>query len=154
MPSYAISYFITIILSSMGYKTRDALLLSAPPYVAAVRPPLPIPSRLFTVVPGYLLLCLRLYLGQDQEEGTIPCDPGGHRYYRSRDCGLCEAQRRSVLWSFLGQLWCLRMRTRCYCLRELHSRRVDSIRTHQGPSRTPITLLANPRYDYFRLFRQ
>jgi len=35
MPSYAITYFITIILFSMGYDVAEALILTAPPYVAA-----------------------------------------------------------------------------------------------------------------------
>ncbi|KAF5380625.1 hypothetical protein D9615_004540 [Tricholomella constricta] len=35
MPAYAIGFFVTIILSSMGYSVRDALLLSAPPSVFA-----------------------------------------------------------------------------------------------------------------------
>ncbi|KAG6833564.1 hypothetical protein H0H87_005215 [Tephrocybe sp. NHM501043] len=33
MPAYAIGFFITIILASMGYNVRDSLLLSAPPSV-------------------------------------------------------------------------------------------------------------------------
>jgi hypothetical protein len=36
MPAYAIGYFITIILFGMGWGLKDALLLSAPPYVFAV----------------------------------------------------------------------------------------------------------------------
>ncbi|KAF8894002.1 major facilitator superfamily domain-containing protein [Infundibulicybe gibba] len=35
MPAYAISYFIPIILASMGWGTQDSLLLSAPPFVFA-----------------------------------------------------------------------------------------------------------------------
>ncbi|KAG6813545.1 hypothetical protein H0H92_009937 [Tricholoma furcatifolium] len=35
MPAYAVGFFITIILSSMGYGVRDSLLLSAPPGVFA-----------------------------------------------------------------------------------------------------------------------
>jgi len=35
MPAYAIGYFITIILFGMGWGLKDALLLSAPPYVFA-----------------------------------------------------------------------------------------------------------------------
>ena len=37
MPAYAIGFFITILLSSMGFSLMESLLLSAPPYVAAVR---------------------------------------------------------------------------------------------------------------------
>ncbi|KAL0956452.1 hypothetical protein HGRIS_002600 [Hohenbuehelia grisea] len=35
MPSYAVGYFITIILSGMGWGITDSLLLTAPPYVFA-----------------------------------------------------------------------------------------------------------------------
>ncbi|TEB33563.1 MFS general substrate transporter [Coprinellus micaceus] len=35
MPAYAIGFFITILLSSMGFSLMESLLLSAPPYVAA-----------------------------------------------------------------------------------------------------------------------
>ncbi|KAJ2912564.1 hypothetical protein MD484_g7862, partial [Candolleomyces efflorescens] len=34
-PAYAIGFFITILLSAMGFSIMEALLLSAPPYVAA-----------------------------------------------------------------------------------------------------------------------
>ena len=33
MPAYAITYFITTLLTGMGFNVRDALLLSAPPFV-------------------------------------------------------------------------------------------------------------------------
>ncbi|KAJ7045663.1 high-affinity nicotinic acid transporter [Mycena alexandri] len=32
MPAYAVAYFVTIILNSMGWNVRDSLLLSTPPY--------------------------------------------------------------------------------------------------------------------------
>ncbi|TEB33624.1 MFS general substrate transporter [Coprinellus micaceus] len=35
VPAYAIGFFITILLSSMGFSIMEALLLTAPPYVAA-----------------------------------------------------------------------------------------------------------------------
>ncbi|KAJ2928711.1 hypothetical protein H1R20_g8390, partial [Candolleomyces eurysporus] len=35
MPAYAIGFFITILLRSMGFTIMEALLLTAPPYVAA-----------------------------------------------------------------------------------------------------------------------
>ncbi|RXW19924.1 hypothetical protein EST38_g5926 [Candolleomyces aberdarensis] len=35
MPAYAIGFFITILLRSMGFSIMEALLLTAPPYVAA-----------------------------------------------------------------------------------------------------------------------
>ncbi|KDQ18925.1 hypothetical protein BOTBODRAFT_28407 [Botryobasidium botryosum FD-172 SS1] len=35
-PTYAIGYFLPIILGGMGFSTRDSQLLSAPPYVASV----------------------------------------------------------------------------------------------------------------------
>ncbi|KAJ3519094.1 hypothetical protein NMY22_g13355 [Coprinellus aureogranulatus] len=35
MPAYAIGFFITILLSAMGFSLTESLLLSAPPYVAA-----------------------------------------------------------------------------------------------------------------------
>jgi len=37
VPAYAIGFFITIILFSMGYTTTQALLLTAPPGLVAVR---------------------------------------------------------------------------------------------------------------------
>lgn len=36
MPAYAIGFFITIILGTMGYDVKMSLLLTAPPYVFAV----------------------------------------------------------------------------------------------------------------------
>jgi len=35
MPAYAIGYFVTIILNSMGWDVRDSLLLATPPFVFA-----------------------------------------------------------------------------------------------------------------------
>ncbi|KAF5335279.1 hypothetical protein D9611_011760 [Ephemerocybe angulata] len=35
MPAYTIAFFTSILLSGMGFGTRDSLLLGAPPYVAA-----------------------------------------------------------------------------------------------------------------------
>lgn len=35
-PTYAIGYFLPIILGGMGFSTRDSLLLTAPPYMASV----------------------------------------------------------------------------------------------------------------------
>lgn len=37
MPAYAVGFFITPILRSMGYSVSESLLLSAPPAGAAVR---------------------------------------------------------------------------------------------------------------------
>jgi hypothetical protein len=36
MPAYALGFFITIILNGMGFSEEMSLLLTAPPYVAAV----------------------------------------------------------------------------------------------------------------------
>ncbi|KAK2463121.1 hypothetical protein APHAL10511_004776 [Amanita phalloides] len=36
MPAYALAYYISIILTGMGWSTANALLLSAPPYGAAI----------------------------------------------------------------------------------------------------------------------
>ncbi|KAF8070584.1 major facilitator superfamily domain-containing protein [Lyophyllum atratum] len=49
MPAYAIGFFITIILASMGFSVRDSLLLSAPPNVFADvhRPSVPLDSPTF-----------------------------------------------------------------------------------------------------------
>ena len=38
MPAYAIGFFVTIILRTMGYSTMMSLILTAPPYVFAVSP--------------------------------------------------------------------------------------------------------------------
>lgn len=47
VPAYAIGFFITIILGGMGYKTTDALLLTAPPGLVGVSQLV----NLFNVIP-------------------------------------------------------------------------------------------------------
>jgi hypothetical protein len=39
MPAYAIAFFITIILKSMGYTTLTSLALTCPPYIFSVSLP-------------------------------------------------------------------------------------------------------------------
>ena len=41
MPAYAIGFFITILLNSMGFSLMESLLLTPPPYAAAVSYPSP-----------------------------------------------------------------------------------------------------------------
>lgn len=64
MPAYAIGFFITNLLFIMGFSVTEALVLSAPPYVAAVSTCSPFLHSTIdtTCKPGYfvLFLCLAL----------------------------------------------------------------------------------------------
>jgi len=99
VPAYAIGFFITVILMGMGYTMKEAFLLTAPPYIAAVR------FHSFHIsdhsgslhMTGYFLLLLRLARGQDEEARALArCSSSHHDRWSCRS-RLGQAAGRSLL---------------------------------------------------------
>ncbi|KAF6744241.1 major facilitator superfamily domain-containing protein [Ephemerocybe angulata] len=88
-PAYAIGFFITILLTSMGFNIKEALLLTAPPYLCRS---------------GRILLLLRLARRQDEEAPTVVGRSNRHHHDRASRDWIRENERGTLLWSASGNV--------------------------------------------------